>query len=158
MSLTNVGEQVVLNRVFIGGVSQTGTVNAQLDGTGVYMMSLHTGDPGEAGAMTNECTGTNYAAKQLDFSVGGNLLSEATGTDVNQVDLNTTVEFTDNANTTAAWGTISHYGIHVVNATTDTLSATNMLFKGQFDANAVVNSGDTVQIVAGTSGLVITVA
>lgn len=158
MSLTNVGEQVVLNRIFVSNVAQTGTVNAQLDGSGVYMMSLHTNDPGETGAMTNVCTGSGYVGKQLDFSDGSSLLAESASTANNSVNLETTVQFTTNATVTPnAWGTITHYGIHVVDAATDTLSATNMLFKGQFDSSAAVNAGDTVQIVAGASGLVITV-
>lgn len=157
MSLTNVGEQVVLNRIFTSSVTQAGTVNAELDGGAVYMLSLHTNDPGETGAMTNVCTGTGYQAQQLDFSNGGALLAEAAATASNQVDLNSTVTFTTNASTTSAWGTITHYGIHVVSGTGITLSATNMLFKGQFDASAAVNSGDTVQIVAGSTGLQITV-
>ena len=158
MSLTNVGEQVVLNRIFTSGVTQNGTVNSELDGTAVYMMSLHTGDPGEAGSMGNVCTGTAYVAKELDFSNSGALLAEAAATGTNEVDLNTLVTFTDNADITSAWNTISHYGIHVVAADTTTLTAANMLFTGQFDASAAVNAGDTVQIVAGATGLKITVA
>ena len=160
MGLTNIGEQVLLNRLFTGVAS--GTINALLDGTQEYKLALYTAFTdleNPAGGTTTECTGSAgtgspagpaYSAQVVAFTPA---LAEATGTGSNTVDLSATVEFTDDAG--SDWGIISHYGIHV-GATGFTVANSNCIFAAAWSSSATVNSGDTVQVAAGGGGLAIT--
>ena len=159
MGLTNIGEQVLLNRLFVGVT--TGTINAELDGTQVYKLALYTAftdleDP--SAGTTTECNGTAgtgagiaYAARVVAFTPA---LTEATATAINTVDLSAAAEFTVAAHTD--WGTITHYGIHVGASSAFTAANGNCIFAAAWTTPAVVNEGDTVTVAAGGGGLAIT--
>tara|TARA_Y100000004_G_scaffold127959_1_gene144079 strand:+ start:1970 stop:2437 length:468 start_codon:yes stop_codon:yes gene_type:complete len=154
MGLTNIGEQVVLNRIF-GGIA-TGTINAELDGNQVYKLALYTAVADAENFSGTECGGsagggTAYEAQVINFGS----LTEATATATNSTDLESTVTFTSDAG--SDWGTITDYGIHVVAGSGTSVSNGTCIFTGTWDSSAVVNTGDTVQVVAGPTGLVITV-
>ena len=163
MGLTNVGEQVLLNRLFCS--EDLGTVNAQLDGTVTVKLVLYTstGTLTDAlldamtvsgGDQINQVVGgatSNYVAQTVTFTsnVGS---TEAIATGTNSCDLDAVAEFTTSA--TGTWGTVTHYGIHI---STDAVpTAASCVFVGEWADAAVVNTGDTVQVAAGTLGLKIT--
>jgi len=170
MGLTNVGEQVLLNRLFCS--EDTGTVNLQLDGTVTLKLVLYTSTEASAGtltdalldAMTDSSTNaannieqvvgggtSNYVAQTVTFTsnVG---TTEAIATGTNSCDLDSIAEFTTSA--TGTWGTVTHYGIHI---STDAVpTAATCVFVGEWTDAAVVNAGDTVQVAAGALGLKIT--
>lgn len=75
MSFSNAAETAILNQIFVG------TATAW-DGDANLYISLHTGDPGEAGTATvSECAYGSYARATLtratDFTVAGNQISNA---------------------------------------------------------------------------------
>ena len=161
MGLSNLGEQVALNRLFAADQTPTvGGVQEDLGpvaGTAVkYFIHLH--QTGTANApsewdMGTAYPGTNYVAKECVFSK----LTESVGTadTVTTISLNTTVEFT--ASAANNWPVITYYSIHAC-ATAGAAASANMIFSGTFATPATVGTGDTVQIVAGSTGLAITAA
>ena len=95
---------------------------------GVFYISLHTADPGEAGSQTtSETAYTNYARVSVarssaGFTVSGNNVSNAAA-----------VTFPTGGATGA---TITHFGIG-----TDATGAGNLLFKGALNSSLAVSSG-----------------
>ena len=63
--------------------------NAMLDGIGITLVSLHTGDPGENGA--NEVTGGTYAQQSITFSAAASGNLDSSNTPVFDVPSGTTV-------------------------------------------------------------------
>ena len=140
MSKSNAFETEILSLVFENG-------NAALigDATGLrgsttagsLYLSLHTGDPGEAGDQTtSECTYTSYArvAKARDgvaFTVSGNAASMASAA-------------TFPAGTGGS-GTATHWGIGTASS-----GAGLLLYKGAISPTIVTGSGVTPQLAAGT--------
>ncbi|HIF79492.1 MAG TPA: hypothetical protein EYQ05_02775 [Gammaproteobacteria bacterium] len=170
MGLTNVGEQVLLNRLFCSDTA--GTVNLQLDGSVIVKLALYTSTGTLTNAlldaMTNSTTNaanyitqvdpnaSNYVAQTVTFSSNVDTASgpvEDLTEPTNSCDLDAIAEFTVSA--TGTWGTVTHYGIHI-EASDVAPTAATCVFVGEWATAAVVNAGDTVQVAAGAVGLKIT--
>lgn len=136
MSKTNTWENGLLLLVF----NNTNFANVG-DATGLrgsstagsFYVSLHTSDPGEAGAQnTNETTYTSYARVAVARSGSGFVV---TG---NSVSPNANVDFPACTGGTA---TITHFGIG-----TDSSGPGTLLYKGAVTPNISVTSGVTPRI------------
>ena len=159
MPLSNLGEQISLNRLF-AGAGAPGTVQTFLGAAGSvnYFIHLHssarTPAPSDTdmGAAYDSVGGTGYLPQEVVFTPK----TESTSTGSNIISLTSTVTFTTSA--AANWDVISTYSIHAC-ASTDTTGSTaataNMIFYGTFATPATVGLGDTVQIVSGSNGLAI---
>jgi hypothetical protein len=90
-------------------------------------ISLHTGDPGEAGA--NELSAGGYA--RHTYTSGTTKWSNVSGTSKNSVLITFPVS-------TSSWGTITHFGIW------DAATGGNLLFSGALTNSRAVSLGDTV--------------
>lgn len=115
MSISNYLEEKILQAVFN---------NVSLAVAQPYV-SLHTGDPGEAGA--NEVAGGTYIRQAADFDPAAN----PGGTTVN----NGILDFT-----LMPACTVTHVGIW------DAATVGNFLWGGAFNSSKVVNAGDTYRI------------
>ena len=105
--------------------------------TNLYL-SLHTGDPGEAGnQITNECAYTSYAREAVARTSAGFTVSG------NAATLTSAVEFT-----TATGGseTVTHFAIGTAVSGTGKL-----LYSGAVTPNIAVSTGVTPKLGAGTS-------
>ncbi|MFD2703825.1 hypothetical protein ACFSVM_25680, partial [Paenibacillus shunpengii] len=100
MSMSNFLENKILNHVLRGEVYAPPTE---------LYIGLFTSDPGEAGTGT-EVTGAGYARRPITFS------PSTVGTTSNTADILSPAS-------TAAWGTITHFGIF------DALTGGNLLIK-----------------------------
>lgn len=154
---TNTGESAFLNSVLRGLITGTPLANA-----GDCFITLHkgTGEPGELADFTDHVGdfGTNnYTAQQCTFGITGTSDSPSVPSGTSSVDSTLTnvgvITFTSNA--TGTWGTVHAYGVHL-SASAGTCSADNMIISGVWTDDAVVTTGDTVQIAAGA--LIITCA
>ena len=104
---------------------------------GSYYMSLHTGDPGEAGDQTtNECTYTSYARVAIARSASGFTVSG------NAVALFANCTFPTGA---GGSGTATHWGLGCSSTT-----AGKLLYKGAISPTIVTGNGVTPQLTAGT--------
>lgn len=116
---------LIFNATAIAGIAQNhGTPNAN-----VYM-SLHTGDPGEAGTQTtSEATYSNYARVAIARTSGGWTVSG------NNASNTAAVTFPTSGGTQ---NTITHFGIGENSA-----GAGDLFYKGTVTPNIVVDSGGT---------------
>lgn len=87
-------------------------------------VSLHTASPGETGSTANEVTGGSYARTAVTFAAASGGSSANSGI----------VTF---PTATAAWGTVTHIGLHNV-------TGGAMLYYGALTTPKVVDNGDTV--------------
>lgn len=130
-NLTTHGADVILMHVFRAGAATAYTQPAT-----VYV-SLHTADPTKTGSVAAEVSGGGYVREAVTF---GAIATNGTG--------DTSTEETKNAlidwvTASAAWGTITHVGIH--DAST---GAGNMLAFGPLATQKIVGIGDTFSIPA----------
>jgi hypothetical protein len=139
MSATNAAETALLSLVF--GNSNWANIGdaTGLRGStaaGVFYISLHTGDPGEAGSQTtSESAYTNYARVSVVRSGAGWTVSGASASNA------ATISFPAGG---ATGSTVTHFGIG-----TDASGAGNLLFKGALTASLAVSSGITPSFAAG---------
>lgn len=164
MGLSNLGEQISLNRIFSADqIPASGSVQAALGpvaSTAVkYFIHLHpavTGaltaptesDMGSAYSGSANSPGIAYAAQEIVFTPK----TFSTTTTPNVISLTSTVTFTLSA--FSDWPVISYYTIHAC-ASAAVAATANMIFYGTFATPATVGLGDTVQIVSGSNGLAI---
>lgn len=85
----------------------------------------------EAGTLTNEVSGGSYARQSIAFAAPSNGVGLSSGT----------VTF---PTASATWGTI-RYG-----AVMDAASGGNVLWYGQLTSDVTINSGNTLQLAAGS--------
>ncbi len=119
MSISNYLELKILDKIF-NGVDFT---------TAPVYVSLHTADPGEAGA--SEVTGGSYARQQAPASDWNAAASGA-------IDNSAAIQFAD-----MPAATVTHVGIF------DALSGGNFLWGGALTASVAVTAGQTFRIAAG---------
>jgi hypothetical protein len=139
MSATNALETAILALLFnntnaanIGDATGLrGSVAA-----GVFYISLHTADPGEAGTQsTTEANYTGYARVSVARSGAGWTVSGANNSNAALVTFGAC---------TAGTNTITHFGIG-----TDVSGVGNLLFKGALTASLAVSAGITPQFAIG---------
>ena len=139
MTASNAFETSLLSLIFnndtIANIGDaTGIVGSTADGT--LYVSLHTGDPGEAGTQTtSEATYTSYARVAVARTTGGWTVSGDTAS-------NTAVVTFPAA--TGGSETITHFGIG-----TDSSGAGNLLFSAALNSSLAVSSGIEPRFVAG---------
>lgn len=139
MSATNAFETALLTLYFnntnhanIGDAA--GLQNSATAGS--FYISLHTGDPGEAGSQTtSEATYTSYARVAVARSAGGWTVSG------NNVSNAAAINFPA---ATGGTNTITHFGIG-----SDLSGAGNLFFKGALTASLAVSSGITPSFAIG---------
>lgn len=139
MSATNAFETALLNLYFnntdhanVGDAA--GLQNSATAGS--FFISLHTGDPGEAGSQTtNEATYTSYARVAVARSGAGWTVSG------NNVSNTAAINFPA---CTGGTNTITHFGIG-----SDSSGAGNLFFKGALSASLAVSSGITPSFAIG---------
>jgi hypothetical protein len=103
---------------------------------GVFYVSLHTADPGEAGSQTtSESAYTNYARQSVARSGAGWTVS---GSNVSNA---AAITFPTGG---ATGSTVTHFGIG-----TDSSGAGNLLFSGALAASLAVSSGVTPSFAIG---------
>ena len=139
MSLSNAAETAILNLLFNNSnYSNIGDATGLRGSTtaGVFYISLHTSDPGEAGSQnTNETTVGGYSRVSVvrtssGFTVSGN---SATNTAV--------ITFPQ---VTSGSATLTHFGIG-----TDATLAGNLLLSGALTASLSVSAGITPSFAIG---------
>lgn len=139
MSLTNAAETELLSLLFenlswanIGDAA--GILKSTADG--VFYISLHTADPGEAGDQTtSEATYTGYVRKSIARGIAQWTVSG------NNVDNDNIIQF---AACTGGSNTITHFGIG-----TDSSGAGNLVIYGALSASLAVSNGITPEFAAG---------
>lgn len=135
MSLTNAAETALLNLLFnntawafignAGGLQPSSVA-------GSYHISLHTADPGEAGAQnTSEATYTGYARIAVARSAGGWTISGGNASNTAAIAFGAC---------TAGSNTITHVGLG-----TDASGAGNLILRGTLTASLAVSTGITPQ-------------
>jgi hypothetical protein len=133
MSFANSSETAILNLLFNNSnFANVGDVTGLRGSTtaGSFYISLHTGDPGEAGSQTtNEATFTSYARVAVARSAGGWTISGATVSNTAQIQF---------AQCTGGTNTITHFGIG-----TDSSGAGTLLMSGSLTASLAVSNGIT---------------
>jgi hypothetical protein len=135
VSATNAFENSILALFFNG----TAIADLAEDDTSspatTLTVSLHTGDPGEAGDMTtNEAAYTGYARQTVARTSGG---WTVTG---NSVSPNSNIDFPESSSSE----TITHIGI-------GTGTSDNLMFYGALDASISVVGGSTPRISTSTT-------
>ena len=139
MSATNAFETALLNLYFLntdhanigdaGGLQNSATA-------GSFYISLHTGDPGEAGDQTtSETAYTNYARVAVARSGAGWSVSSNTASNAAAVNFPTCG---------ATGATITHFGVG-----TASTGAGNLLFSGALTASLAVSNGITPSFAIG---------
>lgn len=141
MSKTNTWENDLLLLVFqntnVALIGDATGLRGSSTNPGSLWVSLHTADPGEAGAQnTSEAGYTGYLRKSLtrtsgNFTVSGNAVSLAAALDFDPC--------------TGGTATVTHFGIG-----TDSAGAGKLLYKGALSPNISVSNGVTPRINAGT--------
>lgn len=139
MSKTNAFENSIMKLVFQGAAIANMADNAGSSPlTGLYL-SLHTGDPGEAGDQTtSECAYTSYARVSVARSGAGFTVT------------NNTVSLAANASFPAATGgseTATHFGIGSASS-----GAGNLYYKGTITPNIAIATGVTPILTTATNG------
>lgn len=144
MSATNAAETALLNLIFANSNwANVGDATGLRGSTsaGSLHISLHTGDPGEAGSQTtSEATYTSYARVAVARSGAGWTVSGNSATNA------ATITFPA---CTGGSSTVTHFGVG-----TDSSGAGNLLFKGALTSSLAVSNGITPSFAA--SGLTIT--
>lgn len=139
MSATNAFETNLLALLFNNtNIANIGDATGLRGSTaaGVFYISLHTADPGEAGTQTtSETAYTNYARVSVarttaGFTVAGNNVSNAAA-----------ISFPAGG---ATGSTVTHFGIG-----TDATGAGNLLFRGTLNSSLAVSSGVTPSYAVG---------
>ena len=139
MSATNAFETALLTLYFnntdhanvgdAAGIQNSATA-------GSFYISLHTGDPGEAGDQTtSEATYTSYARVAVARSGAGWTISGANASNAAAINFPAA---------TGGSNTITHFGIG-----SDASGAGNLFFKGALSASLVVSSGITPSFAIG---------
>ena len=139
MSMTNAAETALLTLIFnntdwanvgdAAGIQNSATA-------GSFYISLHTGDPGEAGTQTtSEATYTSYARVAVARSGAGWTISGANASNAAAVNFPAA---------TGGTNTITHFGIG-----SDLSGAGNLFFKGALSASLAVSSGITPSFAIG---------
>ncbi len=139
MSMTNAAETALLTLIFnntdwanVGDAA--GIQNSAAAGS--FYISLHTGDPGEAGSQTtSEATYTSYARVAVARSGAGWTISSANASNAAAVTFPAA---------TGGTNTITHFGIG-----SDSSGAGNLFFKGALGASLAVSSGITPSFAIG---------
>jgi len=139
MSKTNAMENSMLllffNNTDFALIGDAGGLQNSATAGSLYV-SLHTGDPGEAGSQTtNEATYTSYARVAVARSAGGWTVSS------NEVSNTAAVNFPA---CTGGTNTITHFGVG-----TDSSGAGVLLYKGALTASLAVSNGITPSFAAG---------
>lgn len=139
MSATNAFETALLALYFnntdhanvgdAGGLQNSATA-------GSFYISLHTGDPGEAGTQTtSEATYTSYARVAVARSAGGWTVASGNASNAAAVSFPAA---------TGGTNTITHFGIG-----SDSSGTGNLFFSGALSAPLAVSSGITPQAAIG---------
>lgn len=144
MSATNAAETALLNLIFANSNwANVGDATGLRGSTsaGSLYISLHTGDPGEAGSQTtSEANYTSYARVAVARSGAGWTVSGNSATNA------ATITFPA---CTGGSSTVTNFGVG-----TDSSGAGNLLFKGALTSSLAVSNGITPSFAA--SGLTIT--
>ena len=142
MSATNAFESAVLSLIFENAnAANVGDATGLRGATtpGVFYISLHTADPGEAGNQTtSEATYTGYARVSVARSSAGWTVS---GTTPATCTNDSPIAF---GICTAGTNTITHFGVG-----SDVSGAGNLFFKGALTASLSVSAGITPSFAAG---------
>jgi hypothetical protein len=139
MSMTNAAEAALLDLVFLNTDwanigDAAGLQNSAA--AGVFYISLHTADPGEAGTQTtNEAAYTSYARVSVARAGGGWTRSVST------ISNTALVQF---AQCTGGSAAVTHFGIG-----TDLSGAGNLIFKGALTSSLSISNGIQPQFSAG---------
>jgi len=139
MTKTNAWENDLLDLLFNN--TDTGDIGdaTGLQGSataGSLYVSLHTGDPGEAGDQeTNEAAYTSYARVAVARNSGGWTVASNLATNAAAITF---------PQCTGGSETITHFGVG-----TDSTGTGKLLYKGAFTASLAVSSGITPEIEAG---------
>lgn len=138
MSKGNTFENDLLKLIFNGdAIADLAEDDTSSPLTDLYL-SLHTGDPGEAGSQTtNECAYGSYAREAVSRDSSGFTVSG------NSVTLTSNVDFT-----TAASGTetCTHFAVGTVSS-----GAGKILYKGTVTPNISISTGVTPRLTTGTT-------
>lgn len=138
MSASNALETLILQLLFENANAANIGDATGLRGSstaGVFYISLHTADPGEAGSQTtSEATYTSYARVSVARSTAGWTVSG------NSVSNDSTITFPA---CTGGSNTITHFGIG-----SDSSGAGNLFFSGALGASLAVSSGVTPSFAA----------
>lgn len=135
MSKSNALETALLNLVFnattFDGIAENDTTSPNT----ALFVSLHTGDPGEAGTQaTSEAAYGSYARVSVNRNAGGWTISGNTVTNT------ALVQFPQ---CTSGSETITHVGVGLA-----TSGSTTLLYKGALSASLAVSSGIQPQFAA----------
>lgn len=118
---------LVFNNTAFAGIGDASGLQPSATAGSLYV-SLHTGDPGEAGSQTtNECAYGSYARQAVARSSGGWTVSG------NLASNNGAITFPE---ATSGSETATHFGIG-----TDVSGAGTLLFSGALDASLAISSG-----------------
>jgi hypothetical protein len=144
MSATNTFENdlllLIFNNTTVAGVGDnTGIVGSSLAGN--LWLSLHTGDPGEAGNQSSsECTYTGYGRTSVARSGSGWTVSG------NSAALAAIVSFPPETTNGTVSETATHFGVGSTSAGTGKL-----MFKGAISPTISISAGVTPQLTTGTA-------
>jgi len=123
------------------------TILDQLTGTDALYLALFTAPPGDAGAVTDEVTSTDYEREDLGDA---NDKWEAAGNTTNrEINTNALVEFTK---ATENWGTISHLAL----CAAGTKSVEDLKIWGQLTNSKSIEANDQLTFESGN--ITVTVA
>lgn len=140
MSATNAFETSLLGLIFnnTDAANVGDAAGLQNSATaGVFWISLHTSDPGEAGAQnTNEADYTSYARVSVARSGAGWTVSGSNASNAAAV--------TFPAKTGGADDVVTHFGIG-----SDSSGAGNLFFKGALGASRTISDGVTPEFAIG---------
>jgi hypothetical protein len=141
-ALTNAAETAILQLIFENANWANVGDATGLRGSstaGVFYISLHTADPGEAGNQTtSEISYTGYARVSVARSTAGwTVTADSVVPDA---------AITFGAMTAGAGGTATHFGVG-----TDVSGAGNLILRGAVTPNIVVSNGVTPQLGATSS-------
>lgn len=139
MSKTNTWEdgllQLLLQNVDFTGVGDAGGLRGSVAGGSLYL-SLHTADPGEAGAQnTNETNYTSYARLAIVRSASNFAVSGGVGSNVNEVSWPVK---------TGGTAVLTHWGIGTASA-----GAGKLLYKGALPGTITLADNERVTVQAG---------
>lgn len=139
MSLTNAAEQSLLDLLFLNtdwaNIGDAGGLQNSA-AAGNFYISLHSGDPGEAGSQTtSEVAYTSYARVAVARTAGG---WTRTGSSMANTAL---VQFPQCTGSTA---TATHFGVG-----TDLSGAGNLIMKGALTSSLSISNGIQPQFAAG---------
>lgn len=141
MSKTNTWENSLLlllfNNTNVADVGDATGLRGSSTAGSLYV-SLHTGDPGEAGVQnTSEATYTSYGRAAVARSGAGWTVTN------NSVSPASAITFTAG---TGGSGTVTHFGVGVASS-----GATVLLYKGTVTPNIITGDGVTPQLTTATA-------